>query len=802
MCNSSFSNGTCSFSERRLSLSSSVSILSTSMLTVCAFAGTSFNAKALLKIFSRYQLWKTKVSLIQLVVVSSIFTAIFCPFEIVCIWLGWYEYEFLIACGFHHFFKLLADSCTFVTTVMISYERLQKIINRYPIDEYINYKRAIGLCSWLLIIPFSVYFVYEDVIDNETLSIFSILCTINTLQTNTPDIISQIVSSSLFFVSFVFSCTMYFFGIRTLWKQSNSFSDLRESHLRPTHFNLVDMNRRLSTPVRLNTSINSDALNESNVSGNSRSTSTFSRNSEKEGSCVLMTDAEIHYHTERLRDKHNATLKSVVDDHSNDSKSDEEVDIGSLNPLRHTRRSAGNAWFESDSSISSRQSFPPRHRSSSLNKGNKLKKKSKRLKKQHSVDSFGAVSMTSEHSNASFISDTGSDYGSRGVSPDGNTKNQMSLDQCQDKISIIFEQPEYDKESPYLNASKSKLSKSKKCSTKSFGISENYNDQKYRSQATATYINNTQSLSGSEGVSNTRGKKALAEKNNSFDNTKLSCTFKEKYKGARLIQVKSIEDIDDGAFKSDFIIRRKAKSEENLGSSSSIFGDENGAPRPGRIRTRSFDTGTVRQITHDNMIPLTDKGLVEWNNNFHRVSPFRLSSSMINLTTNYSKRIDTRSETANEVFTSNEQFDCVPAIRIIRPSIQAKHYSPRRCDYVRPRKRPKKKNGNDSVASSEPVQACFSAMSVDSRTQIKTNSKSTINTVKRSLLIMGAFALAYCPSFLVVAMRYLNLITVQALLDWFQITKSIQYMYFGFVPIIYVYTNKGLLKTLNQIHKG
>jgi hypothetical protein len=81
----------------------------------------------------------------------------------------------------------------------------------------------------------------------------------------------------------------------------------------------------------------------------------------------------------------------------------------------------------------------------------------KRLKKQHSVDSFGAVSMTSEHSNASFISDTGSDHGSCGErspnSPDGNTKNQLSLDQCQDKISIIFEQPEYDKESPYHNAS-------------------------------------------------------------------------------------------------------------------------------------------------------------------------------------------------------------------------------------------------------------------------------------------------------------------------------------------------------------
>ena len=560
--------------------------------------------------------------------------------------------------------------------------------------------------------------------------------------------------------------------------------------------------------MRLNTSINSDALNEINGSGNDSSTSTFSRNSEKEGSCVLMTDAEIHYHRERLRDKHKATLKSVVDDHSNDSKSDEDVDMGSLNPLRHTRRSAGNAWFESDSSISSKQSFPPimKHRSSSLNKGNKLRKKRKRLKKQHSVDSFGAVSMTSEHSNASFISDTGSDYGSRGErspnSPDGNTKNQLSLDQCQDKISIIFEQPEYDKESPYPNASKSKLSKSTKCSTKSFGISENYNDQKHGSQVTATYINNTRSLSGSDGISNTRGKKAFEEKNNSFDNTKISGIFKEKTKEARLIQVKSIEDIADGAFKSDFIIRKKAKSEENLGLSSSTFGDENGAPRLGRIRTRSFDMGTVRQITHDNMIPLTDKSLVEWNDNFHRVSHFRLSSSMINLTTNYSKTIDTKSETDNEVFTSNEQFDGVPAIRIIRPSIQAKRYSPRRCDYVRPRKKLKKENENDSVSSSNPVQARFGAMSVDSTAQIKSNSKSTINTIKRSLLIMGAFALAYCPSFLVVVMRYLNLITVQGLLDWFQIAKSIQYMYFGFVPIIYVYTNKGLLKTLNQIPKG
>jgi hypothetical protein len=83
---------------------------------------------------------------------------------------------------------------------------------------------------------------------------------------------------------------------------------------------------------------------------------------------------------------------------------------------------------------------------------------------------------------------------------------------------------------------------------------------------TATYINNIQSLSGSGGVSNTHGKKAFAEKNNSFDNTKISCIFKEKTNGARLIQVKSIENVADGSFKSNFIIRRKAKSEENLAS--------------------------------------------------------------------------------------------------------------------------------------------------------------------------------------------------------------------------------------------
>ncbi|CAG2203664.1 unnamed protein product [Mytilus edulis] len=190
----------------------------------------------------------------------------------------------------------------------------------------------------------------------------------------------------------------------------------------------------------------------------------------------------------------------------------------------------------------------------------------------------------------------------------------------------------------------------------------------------------------------------------------------------------------------------------------------------------------------------------------------RLSSSMINLKTQeFTQKTTYRSsqtQTDNELFSPDNQYaDDLPEIRIIRPSVPSKHISPRRSQWSKPMTVRRILEDDITELGPNTENMRQRAMTMDSQyrrnalgtpTGNQATRKSTIQTIKRSVLIMVAFALAYFPVFLVTVLNLGSLISLQSLLDWYQFCKCIQYTYYAFVPIIYVYTNKGLVKTLNQ----
>ena len=273
----------------------------------------------------------------------------------------------------------------------------------------------------------------------------------------------------------------------------------------------------------------------------------------------------------------------------------------------------------------------------------------------------------------------------------------------------------------------------------------------------------------------------------------------------KLINVKSVEDTDDSAFKSDFF-NRKSKSVVLLGSGSSIDerdyeDDRKETNKNDHRRTKSFDMGSLREFKRDDFIKVS-KNLFEWSENLNKVKSFRLSSSMINLNiqeenrTNVKKTFRT-SETQTDSCSVDEQSSELPAIRIIRPSIQGKHFSPRKIQFLR-RKLSVQKESDDEKMSSTSAKFRQGKTPTGSPKQSKANMTSTAQTIKRSFLIMGAFAIAYFPLFIVFVLHLGDVISDQGLLNLEQIARCNQYLYFAFVPLIYVYTNKGLLKSLNQ----
>lgn len=822
MCNISLTNSTCE--PRTTTLSLSVCVMSTVILASAVSVGTSANIGALCKIFSRYQQWRSKVPLIQLLLVSTVVSAILCPFEIVRIWLAWTNHDVILPCTIHHFLHLMAETCTFVTTLMITYERLQKIKNRYPIDAQMNPKRAVGLCSWLCITPVFLYLANRDNESNDFISVFCYVCFLNNKFVSTY-MIPQIIASSFFSLSFILSFAMYAIGIRILWTSSLSAVSTMElnegsNHFRPdlSHLNKV---KRLSNPFRASDFSESksksqddshDALHIESFSSNT-SPSKQSESSNPESTCLdVLSKDEIKRNIEKLEKLSNEFIEqSKMGSVFNDSKSDEDTDPSQLNPLRHIRRSAGNTWnfgVDSDtSSMSSKHSMP--NRSSTRRK--RLKKKRDKFKKQASVDSVGTASVLSEQSNI-FANLDGTEIvknwkdDSVRKSSAGNSNNQIPADPSQDKISIILEQPEYDKTSMKSNEG---------CIRESEGKIENFCPAE-REKETSFSTNPLTTISSGCLSYTSDMKSGLSI--SSIENRQLSGMSpidRLKSSKTRLIHVKSME-CDFQRIKSRKRFLQYSKSLEMRRQESCFFWDDEDQKTPVKQslkqRSKSFDINILRASTRDEMPVVKIQDIGALGVDLRKFHVTRLSSSMINLKTQEFTQKTTYSssqtQTDNELFFPDNRYaEDLPEIRIIRPSVPSKHISPRRSQWSKPMNVRRILEDDITELSPNTENMRQRAMTMDSQyrrnalgtpTGHQATRKSTIQTIKRSVLIMVAFALAYFPVFLVTVLNLGSLISLQSLLDWYQFCKCIQYTYYAFVPIIYVYTNKGLVKTLNQ----
>jgi hypothetical protein len=450
-----------------------IAVASVALLFITTFIGTVSNIAALQKIMTRN--WRKHLSIIQLLITGVIVCGVLAPLQIIRSSLAFTKYEFLALCQFHHLLHLLADSCIFVSMVIISYERLRKIYKGSPHDSALTCKKFIASCSWLVVLPAAVYIIYKDNNIQQSISTFSTDCVYQMVHKSPRHLVESI---SAFFFSFtlVIMAIMYLLAICKLWKKlSNCIGSAScDAFVHSTTPGMI-LEPREATTVNMQVTdelFDSQTPTCSNYDSPSasRDNSIDIANYKQVLGQLQKRYADVHLKknkqsettltsSEMLNDGQLSRFRKLSKTFLNHSKVkakssiatalckmsnislfslDEHVENRcqfSLNPLKHTRRSAGNAWHED---VINPKNYQPLGQQQSLEKKKIPKKHSKERKQCWS----GSIETCSDTYSVTHVN-THSDL----LSTMYKTENKHNLDDGYNDISIIIEQPEPEIES-------------------------------------------------------------------------------------------------------------------------------------------------------------------------------------------------------------------------------------------------------------------------------------------------------------------------------------------------------------------
>lgn len=914
-----YTNSTCEKNSRDPNIV--IAITSVALLFITTFIGTVSNVAALQKIMTRN--WRKHLSIIQLLITGVIVCGLLAPLQIIRSSLAFTKYEFLALCQFHHLLHLLADSCIFVSMVIISYERLRKIYKGSPHDSALTCKKFIASCSWLVVLPAVVYIIDKDDNIQQSISTFSTDCVYQTVHNKSPRHLVESISAFLFSFTLVIMAIMYLLAICKLWRKLSNCVGIASSDVF-VHSTTPFMTLEPREATRVNMQVTDEAFDSQTPTCSNHDSPSVSRdNSNNIANYKQVLGrlqercADVHLKnnkqsdttltsSEVLNDGQLSRLRKLNKTFLNQSKVkarssiatalckmsnislfslDEHVENRyqfSLNPLKHTRRSAGNAWHEDV--VNPKTALP-------LGQQQSLKKK--KIPKKHSKQRKQCTSGSTET-----FSDT---YSATNVKTDSDrlsteTENNHNLNDGYNDISIIIEQVEPEIES--LNSSRKasnnrrKTSRSRHASNYTRRTSNNSRRTSNNSRRTS---NNSRRVSNNSRLTSNISRRTSSNSRRRSNNSKrFSIESKhrtrhystESEQGSSYNRNHSTENIQVlGTKQSD--VPRYGDERRQLNSSTfksvndnsvlthegfkKIVQAENNMTNPsGKSRIRHVPNRRKRTLSKQSANHLSSENRSNFNSssdfsdisqeynepykwythksdNMHNLCSStddnldwsdislkyysRMSNSMFNLNSSpdllkpqkkETELVDSPNEEEiiikkKESDKFNEQQNQFPIIRIIGPNVKESDQvnTPEHLVYDQmkgPEHHQNQHGNSQNILQDNRSPSTFTEAKdrYDSRlglpipmsaSMIRTNNKSDVfQMIKRSTLIIMSLAIAYLPT--CISVYLLDYISFHNGIFLLQISRSIQYLYFTIIPTVYVYTNQGLLKTLNRTHIG
>ena len=847
MCNSSMN---VTFTKDCPEKDLGIALLSLSILCITFFVGVISNVMGLQKLLQKN--WRRHTTLIQLLTIALVVCAIIVPLQIARIGLLLTENDFLELCNVHLFLHLNANNCTFVTMMIITYERLKKIYRSDPHASLLTARKTAICCSWLLLLPVTIYILYIDNTMPAALSSFSYDCFSHDTYLE-PGNLVEYTSIFIFTITLLAMTTMYFLAICRLYtKMSSRVGSMypnmydRSANVTPITVlqpreatamhawqrsrNSLNMFNYQSTEGRRHQSMNN--IYSIPIEDTDGATSVAATNYEQvlhelrgryvEGNRNSMDDNELtsdqfirmrklsDTFKTQSREKAKSSIAEALGKMSNISlfSLDSEVDQQcNLNPLKHTRRSAGNVWHETEQNQSKSIAFRP----NSINKKKKkIPRKLPKLKKQNSVDSIGTFSDTS------------------GINTDCRTDSDISsltfntesiiIDDISSAISVIIEQPEQETLNAFSRQPSMEIKKTNSrqnslemiklnsrrpsLETKEIylktplllepGNSCQQHDEEEtirpRSYSASFKVDDTDESPGEQNFRQrafTTGNKMKPQ--NPLDKNKIR-NFRRKMR--RTKKNKLLSPLPSRA--SNF---EKSGKRNRLCSSTDSYSDScHDSPSPRRPKSTS-DT------THDKIYSSSSE-TYEWSDSSLHGSG-RISHSLMNLKSPShthkpkSKLVDSMTQTEDNCLSRNNSVNAneFPTILITNdtksPGDQRSTIITKQNSWF---SEPDENPGSRLHLSPVPTQS-YSPLphQLPGRGTYKAEMRQTI---KRSVIIILSLALSYLPMCISTIIMHYD--SVQTGATWLQVARCIQYFYFSIIPTIYVFTNQGLMRSRNR----
>lgn len=819
-----------------------IAVTSTFILCITMLIGIVLNLAGLNKLKKNL---RSNITLVQLLMTALLVSAILVPLQIARTILMFFHSEFIILCQIQHFFHLHADSCTFVTLVIITFERLQKIYKCSPLASGFTHRKLLLLCcSWMVALPAVSYIVYTDSDSTSSISVFTYDCSDSQTQ---PTPIVEYCNMGAFILTLIAMTTMYCIAIfrlnrkmsarvDSMYPNMSEYSATPITRLQPreaTFSFLTDsridyQNSRQTRHQSLTNcytipSMDSDdaasvaAINYEHVLCELKGKYCERKSSSDKDSINMTTEhiMRLRKLSETFQNQSRVKAKSSIANalghmsHISLFALDAEVEQkcnAFLNPLKHTRRSAGNVWHENETNTSMRPQ--------SIKKKKKMPRKLPKLKKQASVDSIGTFSDTS--CNTSCITTdarTDSDISSITF----NTESIVFDDTCS-AISVIIEQPEHETSYSRQPSREGRHPLSRKTSPDPAYRKSSYRN-KENTRPTPLLLEPGTSCQQYEEEEQMRPRSYSASFNvdNTDDNSQNDESFRKRaFTDSSKTKPKTLPDKSKiRNFRRK--IRRKRRPISSLltpatnqsgykhgYSPDSCSDSANETPSPRRVRSLTDQRHDKGYSSSSDMIEWSDSSTIS------AQGSIRMSNSMIDLnspshckkpTVYQFKFVDSMTQTEDiELILSDSNTNQTEL-----PTIHLENNK-----YIKDSEKDLKTKRNNWFQVTDERRRSNFHLSPISRMNNYSSSPNSLNSagnyrndmrqiIKRATLIILSLAISYIPTFLSVIL--MNFITTKNRPMFLQISRCIQYSYFSIIPLIYVYTNQGLLKSLNRSHR-
>lgn len=179
------------------------------LLVPIIILGTSLNVVATFSIMQQPKMRKTYSTIVHLLFLATAACGFVCPLELVQLIENYFHVGLMGTCVLKVFLRILLQVATFSCSVIIAWQRMQKIRGHTKRAQCLNHKYLLFSFMWLIIIPYALYNLVHSMYQDVPQLLVQACQVKHVIRGNSPQVVHQLLLPLLFLISLTSTGIIY-----------------------------------------------------------------------------------------------------------------------------------------------------------------------------------------------------------------------------------------------------------------------------------------------------------------------------------------------------------------------------------------------------------------------------------------------------------------------------------------------------------------------------------------------------------------------------------------------------------------